>query len=47
MEIKVKQLVVGAFGIGLAGTAAYLEVNGGDAGYLWIGVFICFISVID
>lgn len=32
-------------GVGLAMVAGYIEVNGGNTGLLWIGVFICFVSI--
>lgn len=33
--------------IGLGCIAGYLEVNGGNPGMLWIGVFFSFLGVVD
>jgi hypothetical protein len=34
-------------GVGVACVAAYLNVNGENTPFLWVGVFFCFMSVLD
>ena len=42
-----KDIAVSALGVGMGCIAAYLEVNGGSGGLLWLGMFFCFLSVVD
>ena len=44
---NIKLTAISILGVGMACVAAYLNVNGENAVFLWIGVFLCFISVID
>ena len=43
---KYKKISVAILGVGMAAAGSYLNVNGKDAFFLWIGVFFCFIHVI-
>ncbi|AUR94110.1 TMhelix containing protein [Vibrio phage 1.191.O._10N.286.52.B4] len=43
MDSKIPTAILG---VGMALAAGYLEVNGASAGALWLGVFICFVSVV-
>jgi uncharacterized membrane protein YgaE (UPF0421/DUF939 family) len=45
MDTNIKRLASAALGVGLASVAAYLNVNGQGAWFLWLGVLICFIDV--
>lgn len=41
-----KKVALAILGVGLAAIAAYLEVNGKSATWVWIGVVLIFLSVI-
>lgn len=46
-SISSKDIAVSLLGIGMACVAAYLNVNGENSAFLWLGVFFCFMSVVD
>lgn len=41
-----KKIAVAILGLGLAAVAAWLEISGETAYWLWVGVVICFFGVI-
>ena len=41
------KIAIAILGTGLAFSAAYLNVSGESDGLLWIGVFFCFLSLVD
>ena len=42
-----KAVAVSILGVGMAFVAAYLAVNGIKSVFLWVGVFLCFMSVVS
>ncbi len=45
--MKTKEIAEAILCVGLACVAAYLNVNGEDAFFLWLGAFLCFLSLCD
>jgi len=42
-----EKLAAAVLGVGIAAIAAYLNVNGHSAIFLWVGVFFCFTNIIN
>ncbi len=47
MKSEVKGISKGLAMIALCGSAAYLNVNGESAGWLWAGVVILLLAILD